>query len=519
MKPTTKEFPVPDGDGEPGGRQVGLSRRNLLVGAGALTGAAALGAGWFARRAAAADTDIHVELTARAGTVVLWPGASTRVWRYVGRLLAGPPGALVPVGDSYLGPTFHVRRGQRVRIDFRNELDQPTNVHWHGLDTPPDMDGHPRDVVPPGATRRYEFTVRNPAGTYWYHPHPMGATATQVYAGLAGLFVVSDSEEGAVALPTGDRDIPLVLQDRLAADRQFMYPGGDDREGALGNWLLVNGSLEREATVEAAPYRIRILNGSNARIYQLGWSDGSPMTVIGTDGGLLTGPSERDAVLLAPGERIEVWADFARWSGGDVWLESRAFREGHGMGGHGMGGHGMGDQAAIVPPNGAPFPIRHFVVRGHGAPSSAPARLLPGSTHRLDGVPARLRTFTLGLQGGRWLINGREFVLDEVLPEEVVPFGAVEDWEFRSGHMMPVPHPMHVHGPRFRVLERSGGMHAGRRAAEGYVDEGWKDTFLMMPGESVRIRIKFEHYRGLYVLHCHNLEHEEMGMMRNYLVR
>lgn len=505
-----------------------LRRRDLLKGAGALAGVALWGSG--ARARADRSPDVHLELAAASGDAAIWPGAATAVLRYSGRVVAGPSGALVTIAESYLGPVLRLRRGQRVRIDFYNRLDQPTNIHWHGVDTPADMDGHPCNVIPAGGTYRYEFEVLNPAGTYWYHPHPMGATARQVYAGLAGLLIVSDDDEGALMLPRDDRDLPIVVQDRLREGNQFFYPGEESFDGALGDQIVVNGLAARETRVAAAAYRLRILNGSNARIYSLAWSDGSPLTVIGTDGGLLSEPAERTAVLLSPGGRIEVWADFARWRGGEVWLESGAFgggmgrgamMRGSGIGMHGpaMGGHGhaMPGRAGGAPANGAPFAIQRFVVTASGAPSRVPALLAP-STQRLDEAPMRLRRLKLDFSGGRWLINGREFVCDEVLADEVVPFGAVEDWEFRSGHMMSVAHPMHLHGARFRVVGRSHGMH-GCCSGGSHVDEGWKDTVLAMPGESVRVRIRFGHYRGRYVVHCHNLEHEEMGMMRNFLVR
>lgn len=470
---------------------------------------------------------MHLELTAAAGAAQIWSGPPTSVLRYRGRIIKGPSNAIASVGDGYLGPILRLRRGQLVRIDFHNGLDQVTNIHWHGLDTPSAMDGHPCDVISAGGVYRYEFTVLNPAGTYWYHPHPMGVTARQVYAGLAGLIIVSDGDEDMLALPRDERDFPLVLQDRLRDGNEFFYPGEHSIDGALGDNLLVNGSAAGETRVAAAPYRLRILNGSNARVYALAWSDGSPIVVIGTDGNILSAPVERAAVLLAPGERVEVWADFARWRGGDVWLESRAFAaRGHGMMGHGMQGMGPGMMghgpmmrgtapAGGAPPNGAPFPIHRFVVEGAGAPSRLPALLAP-STRGLGEAPMNLRVLTLGYSRGNWLINGRAFACDEILTD--APLGAVEDWEFRTGHMMPpVPHPMHLHGPHFRVVARSAGMHGGA-GSNWYVDTGWKDTVLVMPGESARIRIKFEHYRGLYLVHCHNLEHEEMGMMRNFLV-
>ena len=374
-----------------GDRRAGLSRREFLYSTTGVAGAAGLGALSAVRQDRARDTggaDLHVRLVAQPGEVSIRPGPPTRVLRYEGSVVGGGRGALTPVEGSYLGPTFRVRRGQRVRIDFRNRLDEPTTVHWHGLDVPPEMDGHPHHAVAPGGSYRYEFTVLNPAGTYWYHPHPMGKTAEQAYAGLAGLFVVSDDAEAELALPAGERDLPLVLQDRRIDDNQFVYPGGDAVEGALGNWLLVNGSTDRTARVAAAPYRLRILNGSNARIYALGWADGSPLTVIGTDGGLLAEAVTRPFVLLAPGERVEVWADFARWRGGEVWLESRAFAGGGMHGGHGPGMHGPRGPPACrptarrSPSTGSSSPATG---RPHDRPAACSTRRCSAPTGRRSG--------------------------------------------------------------------------------------------------------------------------------------
>ena len=158
--------------------------------------------------------DVELELTAAPGTVSLLPGAPTNVWRFTGRILRGAPTTAQTIDDSYLGPVIRVRRGQRVRVHFRNQLGEPSIVHWHGLDVPELADGHPRLAVGHGAEYVYDFEVTNRAGTYWYHPHPHMRTAAQVYQGLAGLLLVSDPEEDALGLPSGAGELLCVLQDR-----------------------------------------------------------------------------------------------------------------------------------------------------------------------------------------------------------------------------------------------------------------------------------------------------------------
>ncbi len=235
--------------------------------------------------------DLDIALTAAPGEISLFPGNPTGVWSFRGQVLKGDSKHLINLARSYLGPIIRVNRGQKIRIRFTNDIPDETIIHWHGLHVPAVMDGHPRYVIPQGETYIYEFEVCNRAGTYWYHPHPHGRTGPQVYGGLAGLFIVSDEEEKAVGLPSGEYDIPLVIQDRtFDKDNQLFYRTGHMMErmtGFLGDWILVNGHPDLILPVATRPYRLRLLNGSNSRIYKLAWQDGSPLTVIGTDGGLL----------------------------------------------------------------------------------------------------------------------------------------------------------------------------------------------------------------------------------------
>ncbi|MBI3153962.1 MAG: multicopper oxidase domain-containing protein [Burkholderiales bacterium] len=504
--------------------------------------------------------DLHLELHAEAGEVPIRPGTPTRVWRYRGRLLRGDAGALETMPGSYLGPLIRVRRGQRVRIDLINALPESTIIHWHGLHVPDDMDGHPRFAIAPGARYAYEFTVRNRAGSYWFHPHPHGRTGAQVYAGLAGLFVVGDDEEAALGLPAGAQDIALVIQDRdFDGDNQFVYPGGDSGSpgmpgrgtmgggmmgrgmmrggmgsmmaammGVLGDQILVNGGAPAVREVSRRPHRLRLLNGANTRTLKLAWSDGSPLTVIGSDGGLLSGPVPRDYVMLAPAERVELWVDFGRRdAGSEVALRSLAFEAGADMGGM-MGRGMMGRQGGL--PDGAAFEVQRFRIdSGPAQPGVLPQALAPitpaDPREAVNAAQPKVFQPTMGMMV--WGINGESFDMLGASELETVKLGTQEVWEFRNegrGSMMgmAMPHSMHVHGLQFRVLSRA----VSRRHADGYatvsagfVDDGWKDTVLVMPGERVRLLLRFEDYAGLFLYHCHMLEHEDSGLMRNYLVK
>ncbi len=493
------------------------------------TGTAILGPGAATQKE---PVDLEVALMARPAEVALFEqGPPTRVWRFEAQVIQGPEDAVQTLPDTYLGPILHVRRGWRVRIRFQHALDEVSIVHWHGLHVAEVNDGHPRYVIRSGETYVYDFVVTDRAGMYWYHPHPHGRTGPQVYFGLAGLFIVHDDEEDALGLPAGPYDVPLVLQDRtFSADRQLVYLGNgmmDQMIGFLGQQILVNGRPERRLTVEARAYRLRLLNGSNARIYKLAWEDGTPLTVIGTDGGLLEQPIQRDFVTLAPAQRVELVVDFTTW--------------------------GAGARPRLVSlPHAAPggettFSVLEVQVEPTAATTTTggwPARLRPlqGYTEAEAVNAGRPRTFTLAMTMGRgWTLNGRTFEMTAVARDEIVRLGDLEVWSFvnpaggmgRGGGMgmgrmgmgmgmMALPHPMHVHGLQFQILRRTvdpAWHDAWATLSPGFVDEGWHDTVLVMPGERVDILLRFADYEGLYLYHCHNLEHEDMGMMRNYRVQ
>ena len=454
-----------------------------------------------------AAPDIELDLYAAPDEVQIRPGSPTRVWRYRAEVRSGRPDAVLPIDDSYLGPILQFRKGEKIRIHFHNELDEPSIVHWHGLHVPEEADGHPHLAIDPGETYVYDFQILNRAGTYWYHPHPHGRTGPQVLYGMAGLLLVTDDEESSLGLPDGAFDIPLVIQDRtFTGDNQFSYLE-DSRQspmiGFLGDEILINGQPDVTLPVATRPYRLRLLNGSNARIYKLGWSDGRPFQVIATDGGLLERPVMRSYLTLAPGERVELWADFTQDEvGSELTLQNLAF---------------TGSKA---------FPIMNVQVTQEDSADatlpevlSAPGFYVESEAHNRR----RPRTFTMEMQHMSWLLNGRTYEMDAVARNEIVRLGDLEVWEFvnQSRHMA-MPHPMHVHEVQFQVIEREvlpAFAAQSQELNQGYVDEGWKDTFLLMPGERAKILVKFDHFAGLYLYHCHNLEHEDRGMMRNYRIK
>ena len=472
------------------------------------------------------EANIVIALKATRSEVSILPGKSTPVWAYQGEVLRGDPSVLTSLPDSYLGPTLRVKKGERIRIEFTNDLPEPTVTHWHGLHVPHEMDGHPMNAIDPGQSYTYDFTVTNRAGTYWYHPHPHERTGPQVYRGMAGLFLVEDEEETAAGLPAGAQEIALVLQDRLFdADNELIYLSGgmmDTMHGMLGDHILVNGQPDYSLNVDRGAYRLRLLNGSNARIYKLAWEDGAPLVVIATDGGLLEKAVERSYITLAPGERVELWVDFSAFQAGDeMKLNSLPFNAST-MGG--MGGM-MGGEASSSPlANGDPFTVLRVQVNEREVAHAAlPERLSAPAFDASEASTnlANPRLFQLMMNHMQFTINGRTFDMDETAPDEEIPFDTLETWVFenRSGGgmgmmgRMQMAHPMHIHGVHFQVIERQGGIWEDLQS--GWVDEGWKDTVLVRPEEKVKILLRFKDFSGLYMYHCHILEHEDLGMMRN----
>lgn len=447
----------------------------------------------------------RIDLIQAPTQVQVRAGLKTNVWRYVGAVRAGSVG-LQTVPGSYLGPTIRARQGDLMRIRLYNQIGEESITHWHGLDVPADMDGHPEHVVAHNQTYDYEFPILNRAGTYWYHPHPDMRTGQQVLNGLAGFFIVHDDEEDQLPLPRGPQDVPLCIQDRsFDAANQFTY-AFNMMAGFLGTTLLVNGRPDYVLSVATRAYRLRLLNGSNSRIYKLAFNDGTPLVVIGTDGGLIDAPREYPYVILSPGERVDLWADFrGRPVGHQATLQSLAFS--------GAGG-AQGGLLNVM---------RVSVDRAEAETLALPQTLTPVRRYRLqDAVnAANPKTYPINFQmGSGFTLNGAPFNMTVVAVNERATCGTLELIQItNTTGMQVVAHPVHFHGRQFQILDRAvtaGGLANWETVRQGYVDVGWKDTFLMMPGETVRLLVRHSAYAGKFLYHCHNLVHEDMGMMRNF---
>lgn len=488
-----------------------LSRRAFLKAAS--IGAGAAFCGGLAQVARAAKNDVWIRMYASVQDFPILPGNLSQVYRYTAGLRHGPRNTIARIPNSFLGPIFNFRTGQKVQLDFVNNLPEPSVVHFHGLNVPEEMDGHPLYTVAPGQSFTHQFEVINRAGTYWYHPHPDMRTGFQANKGLAGVIIINDDEEDRLELPRGECDAVFVIQDKRYSPMNQIQHSTGSQVGYLGNVIHVNGTPNFRWNCGTRLYRIRLLNGSNSRIYKLAWSDGQPMFVIGTTGGLLAETVEKPYLMLGPGDRIEIIADFRTKQVGEVVkLMSLAFP----MGGPGSGFPAQGTEMEIMSCEMSyPRPEKLEI------PTTL-TKIVPYV--RSQAVNAdNSRVFATEYMDGMWTINGRVFELTGVVEEEKVWLDDLEVWEFRND--LPAdqhqPHPMHLHGAQFQISNRWTNTDEAwyDEIREGYVDEGWHDTVLLFPGERVEFLVKHGPYRGLFLMHCHNLEHEDMGMMRNFLIQ
>ena len=437
------------------------------------------------------------DLTAQQGSMEFYPGKRTETLGFNG---------------NYLGPTIRAHRGDKVRMNVTNDLSQTTTVHWHGMHLPAAMDGGPHQTIAPGATWQPYWTITNEAATLWYHPHQMGVTGEHVYRGMAGLFIIDDDNSDSLALPKGYGvdDIPLVVQDRqFDASGQFVYRKGGGAFGApqpagmTGDTILVNGTLAPYLEAPRTLVRLRILNGSNGRRYNFGFSDSRPFYQIASDGGLLDAPVERTRMLLGVGERAEILVDL---SGDDKPVTLMSYPVEQTVSGIGRTFFGEGDENQQF----TILEIRPQPAAARIASTTTMPKTLNHITLLAESEAVNTRLFRLDLK----TINGQ--AMDDTRVDAVVKTGTTEIWEVRNES--PFYHPFHAHGVQFQVLDRQ---HFGRPTPAPAYEQGWKDTVVVLPAETVRLIMRFGDYSDPntpYMFHCHILEHEDMGMMGQFVV-
>lgn len=453
-----------------------------------------------------AITRSHVRLVQRAARVRVMPsGPLTRMWTY---------------GGTYPGPTIRRPTGHETDVTVVNRLPRAagsTTMHLHGDHHASRYDGQPtRDLVRHGRALTYRFPLTDggrpePGSFFWYHDHRMNETSRNNWHGLQGMMILDDPAERRLRLPHGRRDVPLMISERtLDARNQLTHPamptmvmsGGSmawtgpqepPNDGIPGDRILVNGRFAPHLDVSATRYRLRLLNSSGFSMYDLTLSDGRPFVQIGTGDGLLRHPVVRTSMLLGPSQRAQVVVDFHGLEGQDVVLTS------------------IPRPDATSGTGSRPGPIMEFRVGGAApdhsrVPATLPSPQLVKAPHKVT------HTWRLGLAHGPhgssyWSIDGKAF--DPRRADVTVPLGSVRRWRIVNDTRL--THFVHLHEEQWRTLLRD-----GRRPPPW--ERGLEDTWRLDPGESIEVAARFSDYTGLFMLHCHMLDHEDHGMMAQFNV-
>jgi FtsP/CotA-like multicopper oxidase with cupredoxin domain len=428
----------------------------------------------YMRNAAGEPGVVHAALVAAPARMELVDGVTSDVYAYNGR---------VP------GPTLELVEGDRVTVRFKNELPEPTTVHWHGLSLPVDSDGSPLDPVLPGEEKLYTFTVSaGSAGTYWYHPHPHHETTSQVTKGLYGAVVIREPDD---PLPDSYTERLLVLSDnRILDDGTFDFAEPttlqgqiDHQNGREGDLLFVNGEITPTLEIRSGEIqRWRIVNTAASRVYRLAIS-GQTFLHVGSDGGLFERPVEADELLIANAERVEVLVRGTGAPGSTAVLETLPYDR----------------YMPQTRPADWDQPRELLTLRYTDAPPVTPDPV-PETLRPIPYLDPAEASATREIVMAQGMINNRLFDMDRV--DVSAELGATEIWLVHN--VVGMDHPFHLHGFQFQVLDRNGVPEPFR---------SWKDTVNVPKNETVRFIVRFADHPGKWMLHCHILDHEDQGMM------
>ena len=416
------------------------------------------------------------ELTAQPGRREFRPGRAADTFGFNG---------------DFLGPTLRARRGEEVGVAVRNDLDEATSVHWHGMHLPAEADGGPHQPIPSGGSWEPAWYIDQPAATLWYHPHPHGHTERHVQRGLAGLFIIDDDHEAELNLPReyGRDDIPVIVQDKRFDDNGQISESNTADAGMLGDTVLVNGVIGPYLPIHTRYVRLRILNASTARAYYFGFTNEQDFAVIATDGGLLETPHWTNRVLMSPGERVEMIVEST--AGESTVLRSFPPDPDERLFGDSNGGQDSLDILELRP-------------AADLADSPDLPERLTAITRLAESDAVAHRSFSLRSQR----INGQRMDMNRI--DETVLVDTVEVWEVNNDHGQ--YHNFHVHDVQFQVLDGDDDLPEAH---------GWKDTVFMPRRSRKRLIMRFADYADPsmpYMYHCHLLRHEDQGMMGQFLV-
>lgn len=445
----------------------------------------------------------NINLELQLGTHSFWPGISTNT---------------MGVNGDILGPTIILNKNEQVTLNVDNKLGEPTTIHWHGLHVAPEHDGGPHTVIDSGSVWSPSFTVLDHAGTYWYHPHLHHKTNEHTSKGIAGLIIVRDQEEAVLNLPRtyGVDDFPVVIQTKeFNTNHQITWDTNSD------SVLMVNATRDPVLSAPAQVVRLRVLNGSSNRSFNLGLSNNESFSMIASDGGLLESPLVMTRLLLSPGERAEILLNLTGRENEVVYLRSYAAEFQNGI--YGATNPGMSPMMTLngYNPNwmnGTNFDIMQINVT---APSTNPVTSIPSSlvtVNRLtlgDIDTTRAFTFNHMVMGqnqlnGHFSIDMQPFDMDVI--NHTIPLNNIEMWTLTN--QTAIAHPFHVHMDQFFVLDRNG-------VPPPAHENGRKDVVLVRPQETVRIIMPFVDFYNdsvPYMYHCHMLTHEDHDMMGQFVV-
>ncbi|SFZ97589.1 Multicopper oxidase [hydrothermal vent metagenome] len=392
------------------------------------------------------------------------------------------------ISNTYLGPTLLMQNGDKVSINYTNKLRESITMHGHGMHVPPSMDGTAHQPFAANQTWSATYTVKQKACTNWYHPHTMDKTASQVYQGLAGLIIIEDTESKTLNLPKryGVDDIPLVLQDRNFINGQIDYDPSmmDIMRGYTADTFITNGAIEPTLDVEAKEIRFRILNGSNSTVYTIGFEDGRSFKQIATDNAFLEAPVSLRKLTLSPAERAEIVVDLSNAKDTNIVLKEYNYNKTF---------------------------LNINVTQDAVQQTRLPNKLT--TLEKLNPIDAvRTRPFVLSGMMGNFSINGKSMNINVI--NENVPLGDIEIWEITNDMM--VDHNFHIHATHFMLIERN-----GSSSNVSPNEKGYKDVVYIPANESVKFIVKMTDYADNtvpYMYHCHFLEHEDAGMMGQFIV-
>jgi bilirubin oxidase len=452
--------------------------------------------------------DVYFDLKMQSGISKILPNKLTKTWG---------------INQSFLGVTLKVKEGDKLHVNVTNKIDKTTTLHWHGVKLPAKADGGPHQPILPGGKWLSEYEIIQPAATLWYHSHQMHETGEQVYNGLAGMMIVEDDKSDKLGLPSeyGVNDFPVILQDKkFNEDGSLDYIGRFDLQegmmGMMGDTVLVNGVNKPKLKAKESLIRLRILNGSNARIYKLEFDDKRKFEIIGSDGGLLEKPEVVSQLTISPAERIEIVVNLSEggmpmlrhviesgaksvlpaWVlliGGEergkeefdiMQIDARGVRASNSIVPNELSIHDKFDEKSIAK-------HRRMVLRmGSGSPITMVSSAIFGSKDLMT-------------------INNKSMDINRI--DEVVKAGTIEVWSIENSSR--IAHPFHIHNVQFKIIKKTSKI-------EGH-ELGFKDVVLVQPGETVDVIMKFPEFSDAktpYMYHCHILEHEDRGMMGQFVV-